>query len=76
MRDGEYTSDEFYAEYPMAEEDYDPSDAPSDIVVDAPEITSVYSQVQTWAKVTWTAVEGAEGYELYRADTPDASDGG
>ena len=75
VRDGEYTSDEFYAEYPMAEEDYDPSDAPSDIVVDAPEITSVYSQVQTWAKVTWTAVEGAEGYELYRAETPDAPDG-
>lgn len=41
---------------------------------DAPVITSVYSQVQTSAKVTWTQVENADGYELYRAAAPDAAE--
>lgn len=66
VRNEEYTSNEFYAVYPMADEDYVPSNSPM--------ITSVYSRVQTSAKITWTSVEGAKGYELYRADTPDAPD--
>lgn len=37
-----------------------------------PKILSVYSRVQTAAKVTWTEAAGAEGYELYRADSYDA----
>ena len=35
--------------------------------IEAPVIVSVYSTVQDSAKVTWTEVAGAEGYELWRA---------
>ena len=37
----------------------------------APEILSVYSRLQNTAKVTWTNVDGADGYELFRALDPD-----
>ena len=37
----------------------------------APEILSCYSKVQTSVKVTWTTVDGADGYELWRSTTPD-----
>lgn len=37
-----------------------------------PVIESVYSVKQTTAKVTWGIVENADGYQLYRAETPDA----
>lgn len=40
----------------------------------APEIESVYSKLQTTAKVTWTPVENAVGYQLYRAESADAAD--
>lgn len=39
-----------------------------------PQILSVYSRIQTAAKVTWTEAAGAEGYELYRADSYDAAE--
>ena len=42
-----------------------------DVVLEAPVITSCYSKVQTAVKVTWTPVEGADGYELYRTTTPE-----
>ena len=38
----------------------------------APEILSVYSTVQESAKITWTPVEGADGYELFRSTDPNA----
>lgn len=38
----------------------------------APEILSCYSRLQTTVKVTWTAVEGADGYEIWRATAPAA----
>lgn len=37
-----------------------------------PVIESVYSVKQTTAKVTWDVVENASGYQLYRAESPDA----
>ena len=40
----------------------------------APEIESVYSKVQTTAKVTWTKIDNAAGYELWRATKPDAAE--
>ena len=40
----------------------------------APEIESVYSRVQTSAKVTWNQVENADGYELWRATSSDAAE--
>lgn len=40
----------------------------------APEIESVFSRVQTSAKVTWNKVENADGYELWRATSPDAAE--
>lgn len=63
-RDEIYKTDEFYHSYPMSDSDY--------IIGKVPEITSVYSQVGTSAKVTWTSVHGADGYELFRAERPDA----
>ena len=42
--------------------------------IETPVIESVYSKVQTTAKVTWTKVDGASGYELWRATSPDAAD--
>ena len=42
--------------------------------VDAPVISSVYSKLQTTAKVTWNKVDGAVGYELWRATSMDAAD--
>ncbi len=38
-----------------------------------PEILSCYSKAQTSVKVTWTTVDGADGYELYRATSPDGT---
>ncbi len=38
---------------------------------ETPTISSVYSKVQTSAKVTWTASENADGYELWRSTTPE-----
>ena len=46
------------------------------IALQAPELLSVYSRVQTSAKSTWTAVEGAEGYELWRATDKNAAESG
>ena len=43
------------------------SDAP-----EAPELLSIYSKEQTSAKATWTIVEDADGYELWRATAMDA----
>jgi len=39
-----------------------------------PEILSCYSKTQSAVKVTWTIVDGADGYELWRATTPDAAE--
>ena len=39
-----------------------------------PEIVSVYSKQQTTAKITWTTAEGAQGYELFRSEDPDAAE--
>ena len=40
----------------------------------APTIESVYSRVQTTAKVTWDAVDNAVGYQLWRSTDPNAAD--
>ena len=40
----------------------------------APVISSVYSKVQTTAKVTWSYVAGADGYQVWRAESADAAD--
>ncbi|MBQ2382636.1 MAG: type I pullulanase, partial [Oscillospiraceae bacterium] len=42
---------------------------------EAPVISSCYSKEQTSVKITWTAVEGADGYQVYRSETPDGSSG-
>ncbi|MBQ7345659.1 MAG: fibronectin type III domain-containing protein [Oscillospiraceae bacterium] len=39
-----------------------------------PVILSCYSKLQTSVKVTWSLVEGASGYELWRSTTPDDPD--
>ncbi len=39
--------------------------------VSQPEIVSVYSTVQTSAKITWTEVDGADGYQIYRSTAED-----
>ena len=36
-----------------------------------PTIVSCYSTLQNSVKITWTASEGADGYELWRSTTPD-----
>ncbi len=48
----------------------DDSTAPT---LDAPVISSVYSTVQTSAKVTWTQVDGADGYQIYRSTEKDGT---
>ncbi|MBQ5711015.1 MAG: hypothetical protein IIV61_00220, partial [Oscillospiraceae bacterium] len=48
---------------------------PSYVVLSAPVITSCYSKEQTSVKVTWTAVDGADGYQIYRSTSPDGSTG-
>ncbi len=40
---------------------------------DAPEIVSVYSTVQTSVKITWTEVEDADGYQIYRSTEEDGT---
>lgn len=45
---------------------------PSAIAV--PEIESVYSKNPTTVKVTWNKVEGAVGYQLWRAESADATE--
>lgn len=80
--DAEFTTAAFTAAYPMSAKDYEPSEPlppdqpvlPEEPQAETPVITSVYSQAKTSAKVTWTQSEGADGYELYRAEDPDASD--
>jgi len=42
-----------------------------EVALKAPEIVSCYSKLQTSVKVTWTPVEDADGYELWRTTTPD-----
>ena len=77
--DEEFMTEEFTGAYPISTEDYQPEEPggqddpeqPEEILVEAPAVTSVYSQAQTSAKVTWTRSEQADGYELYRAETPD-----
>ena len=39
--------------------------------VKVPQILSCYSKAQTSVKVTWTVMEGVDGYELWRTTTPD-----
>ena len=41
------------------------------IMLVAPEILSCYSKQQTSVKVTWTPVEGAAGYEIWRSTKPE-----
>ena len=41
-----------------------------ELTLDAPVVRSCYSQQKSSVKVTWTTVEGAEGYELYRTTNP------
>lgn len=36
----------------------------------APEIHSCYSKLQSTVKVTWSLVDGADGYELHRSSSP------
>ena len=77
--DEEFMTEEFTGAYPISAEDYQPEEPggqddpeqPEEILVETPAVTSVYSQAQTSAKVTWTRSEQADGYELYRAETPD-----
>ena len=40
--------------------------------VDAPVIASVFSRDQNRVKVTWGIVDGADGYEVFRATNPEA----
>ena len=42
-----------------------------EIMLTDPVILSCYSKLQTSVKVTWSLVENADGYELYRTATPD-----
>lgn len=42
--------------------------------VSVPEILSCYSKQQTSVKVTWSLVDGAEGYELWRTTDPTDAD--
>ena len=44
------------------------------IEISAPSILSCYSKQQTSVKVTWSLVDGADGYELWRTATPDQED--
>ncbi|MGN0203131.1 MAG: transglutaminase domain-containing protein, partial [Coprococcus sp.] len=71
-RNEEYTTDDFNKAYPMAAEDYvDAGEEPDQELIGAPSITSVYSRVQESVKITWTPVEGADGYQLFRAASQD-----
>ena len=71
VRDEEYTTQEFYERYPMGTEDYEFMQIEK---LETPDIVSVYSKQQTTAKVTWTVTDGAQGYELFRSEDPDASE--
>lgn len=42
-----------------------------EIMIGDPVILSCYSKLQTSVKVTWSLVENADGYELWRTATPD-----
>lgn len=42
--------------------------------LDAPGIVSVYSRNQETVKVTWSKVDGAVGYQLWRAESEDAAE--
>lgn len=43
----------------------------SEVSIKAPVISSVYSTVQTAVKVTWSKVDEADGYELWRSTAPE-----
>ena len=45
-------------------------DSEENVNLQAPEITSCYSTQQTYVKVSWTTVNGADGYELWRTTDP------
>ena len=64
---------EFTEEIPMIDHNYvdGKCTACGDIQLIAPTILSCYSKEQTSVKVTWTPVEGAEGYYLWRSTAPD-----
>ena len=44
------------------------------IALVAPELLSIFSRAQTSCKATWTLVDHADGYELWRTETPDDED--
>ena len=44
------------------------------LTLEAPTLLSIFSRVQTSCKATWTLVDHAEGYELWRTETPDDED--
>ena len=43
--------------------------------VTAPQILPCYTQIQTAVKVEWVAVDGADGYQIFRSESPDGSTG-
>lgn len=69
-RDDKYNTAEFNQQYPMASSDYVFTEEEI-ITVEKPVIQSVYSTVAFSVKVTWGAVENADGYQLYRSENPD-----
>lgn len=69
----EYLTEEFAAAYPLALASYIYSEE-DQIAGKMPEIVSAYSKDQTSVKVSWKALTQAQGYEVYRATTPDATD--
>ena len=40
-----------------------------------PQILPCYTQLQTAVKVEWVAVDGADGYQIFRSESPDGSTG-
>lgn len=76
-RDEEYTTEEFLNAYPMSSSDYIPAapvepEQPSQPEI--PSILSVYSRNPETVKVTWTKVDGAVGYQLWRAERENATE--
>ena len=63
----------FVAEIPMLDHTYEGGVCTEcgDLQLLAPAIVSCYSKEQTSVKVTWTPVQNASGYELFRTATPD-----
>ncbi len=71
IRDEVYTTEEFNVTYNMADADYDNS---TTIKIEEPVITSLYTQVQDSVKVSWSTVDMADGYQLWRSMSPDGSE--